>query len=79
MPERTSPTRLRERAKDIGIVIASSDPSEIVQVADRVVVITGGELAGELSVSEVTTQQLSWLMAVERTGEPDERPAAVAQ
>ena len=71
--------RLRERASDIGIVIASSDPSEIVQVADRIVVVAGGELAGELSVSEVTTHQLSALMAVERTGEPDERPAAVAQ
>ena len=67
--------QLRERAKDIGVVVASSDPSEIVQVADRVVVVTGGDVAGELSVTEVTTEELSRLMAVERTAEPDEQPA----
>ena len=64
--------QLRERAKDIGVVVASSDPSEIVQVADRVVVVTGGEVAGELSVSEVTTEELSRLMAVERAAVLDE-------
>ena len=54
------------------MVVASSDPSEIVQVADRVVVVTGGDVAGELSVSEVTTQELSRLMAVERAAVLDE-------
>ena len=63
--------------KDIGVVVASSDPSEIVQVADRVVVIAGGDVAGELSVSEVTTQELSRLMAVERAARADEQPAEV--
>ena len=61
--------QLRERAKDIGVVVASSDPSEIVQVADRVVVVAGGDVAGELSVTDVTTEELSRLMAVERTAE----------
>ena len=69
--------QLRERARDIGVVVASSDPSEIVQVADRVVVVAGGDVAGELSVSEVTTQELSRLMAVERTARADEQPAEV--
>ena len=54
------------------MVVASSDPSEIVQVADRVVVVTGGDVAGELSVSEVTTEELSRLMAVERAAVLDE-------
>ena len=67
--------QLRERAQDIGVVVASSDPSEIVQVADRVVVVTGGDVAGELSVTEVTTEELSRLMAVERTAEPGEELA----
>ena len=67
--------QLRERARDIGVVVASSDPSEIVQVADRVVVVTGGDVAGELSVTEVTTEELSRLMAVERTAEPGEELA----
>ena len=67
--------QLRERAKDIGVVVASSDPSEIVQVADRVVVVAGGDVAGELSVTDVTTEELSRLMAVERTAEADEQPA----
>ena len=41
------------------------------------VVVAGGEVAGELSVSEVTTQELSRLMAVERTARADEQPAEV--
>ena len=69
--------QLRERAKDIGVVVASSDPAEIVQVADRVVVVAGGDVAGELSVAEVTTHELSRLMAVERTARADEQPAEV--
>ncbi|HET9546816.1 MAG TPA: sugar ABC transporter ATP-binding protein [Desertimonas sp.] len=67
--------QLRERAGDIGVVVASSDPSEIVQVADRVVVVTGGDVAGELSVTDVTTEELSRLMAVERAVVGEERPA----
>ena len=67
--------QLRERAKDIGVVVASSDPSEIVQVADRVVVVAGGDVAGELSVTDVSTEELSRLMAVERTAEADVQPA----
>jgi simple sugar transport system ATP-binding protein len=67
--------RLRERARHIGVVVASSDPAEVVQVADRVVVIAGGDVTGELSVSDVTTLELSRLMAVEHTARPDEQPA----
>ena len=67
--------QLRERAEDIGVVVASSDPSEIVQVADRVVVVTGGDVAGELSVTDVTTEELSRLMAVERAVVGEEHPA----
>ena len=67
--------QLRERARHIGVVVASSDPAEIVQVADRVVVIAGGDVTGELSVSDVTTLELSRLMAVEHTALSDERPA----
>ena len=58
--------RLRERAGNIGIVIASSDPAEVVQVADRIVVVAGGDVTGELSVAEVTGHELSGLMAIER-------------
>lgn len=56
---------LRERATDVGIVVASSDPSEIVQVADRIVVVAGGDVTGELSAADVTTEHLSTLMAAE--------------
>jgi simple sugar transport system ATP-binding protein len=66
---------LRRRARDIGIVVASSDPSEIVQVADRVVVVAGGDVTGELSVSEVSSDELSRLMAVERPARPGEQAA----
>ena len=66
-PGPTSPgRRLHERAGNIGIVTASSDPAEVVQVADRIVVVAGGDVTGELSVAEVTRRELSGLMAIER-------------
>ena len=38
--------------------------------------VTGGDVAGELSVSDVTTEELSRLMAVERAAVVgEERPA----
>ncbi|WP_116997460.1 sugar ABC transporter ATP-binding protein [Desertimonas flava] len=54
---------LRQRSADVAIVVVSSDPAEIVQVADRVIVVAGGDVTGELSVADVTTQELSRLMA----------------
>jgi simple sugar transport system ATP-binding protein len=67
---------LRERSRHIGVVVASSDPAEIVQVADRVVVVAAGEVTGELSVAEVTTDELSRLISVERATRQDERHPA---
>jgi simple sugar transport system ATP-binding protein len=67
--------QLRRRARDIGVVVASSDPAEIVQVADRVVVVAGGDVTGELSVAEVSTHELSRLMAVERPPRADDAAA----
>ena len=64
---------LRERASDIGIVVASSDPAEVVQVADRVVVVAGGDVTGELSVADVTAHELSGLMAIERAARQVDR------
>jgi simple sugar transport system ATP-binding protein len=64
--------QLRQRARDIGVVVASSDPAEIVQVADRVIVVAGGDVTGELSVADVSTHELSRLMAVERPPRPAE-------
>ena len=68
--------RLRERAGNIGIVIASSDPAEVVQVADRIVVVAGGDVTGELSVAEVTGHELSGLMAIERAARQVDGSAA---
>ncbi|MBL7501120.1 sugar ABC transporter ATP-binding protein [Frankia nepalensis] len=53
---------LRERAHDIGLVVASSDPAEILQVADRVVVMADGGVSGELRADQMTTEELSRLL-----------------
>lgn len=55
-------TQLRRQARHTAVVVASSDPAEIVQVADRVVVVAGGNVTGQLSVAQATPQQLSLLM-----------------
>jgi simple sugar transport system ATP-binding protein len=51
------------RQRDRAVIVASSDPEEIIQVADRIVVLAGGILVGELPAREATTARLVHLMA----------------
>ncbi len=51
------------RQRDRAVIVASSDPEEILQVADRIVVLAGGALVGELTVAQATTARLVQLMA----------------
>jgi simple sugar transport system ATP-binding protein len=55
-------TQLRGQ-RNRAVIVASSDPEEILQVADRIVVLAGGALVGELPASEATTVRLVQLMA----------------
>ncbi len=57
--------QLRRQAAHTAVVVVSADPAEIVQVADRVVVLAGGSVTGQLSVAQATPQQLSLLMTAE--------------
>ncbi|WP_214321189.1 sugar ABC transporter ATP-binding protein [Nonomuraea sediminis] len=54
---------VRERAADMGVVVASSDPQELVDLADRVLVLHEGDPAGELAITEATQDRLAALMA----------------
>ncbi|TPQ17183.1 sugar ABC transporter ATP-binding protein [Streptomyces sporangiiformans] len=49
-----------------GVLFASSDPEEIVALADRCLVVAGGRVVGELSGAELTEQAL--LSAVHEAG-----------
>lgn len=51
------------RQRDRAVIVASSDPEEILQVADRIMVLASGALVGELSAAEATTARLVQLMA----------------
>jgi simple sugar transport system ATP-binding protein len=54
---------LRSLATDVGVIVASSDPLEVLAVADRVLVLHAGTLAGEVQASEATAERLAALMA----------------
>ncbi|MCW2880670.1 MAG: sugar transporter ATP-binding protein [Sphaerisporangium sp.] len=56
---------LREISTTTGVVVASSDPQEVLQVADRVLVLYEGTVTGELRAGEVTAERLAALMAGE--------------
>ncbi|GAA3846152.1 sugar ABC transporter ATP-binding protein [Sphaerisporangium flaviroseum] len=56
---------LREISATTGVVVASSDPQEVLQVADRVLVLYEGTVTGELRTGEVTAERLAALMAGE--------------
>ena len=57
---------LRERAGRTAVIVASSDPQEVLDLADRVLVLHDGALAGELRAAEATAERLAALMAGRR-------------
>jgi simple sugar transport system ATP-binding protein len=54
---------LRLIAVQRGVLVASSDPEEILEVADRVIVMAGGRVVGEVRSAEMSTALLAELMA----------------
>jgi simple sugar transport system ATP-binding protein len=54
---------LRKRNEGAGILLISSELSEILQLSDRIIVMYEGEIAGELPAAEATEEQISLLMA----------------
>lgn len=56
-------TELRRSARDHAVIVASSDPEEILEVADRIVVMAGGEVVGELASTDATTKGLAEMMS----------------
>jgi simple sugar transport system ATP-binding protein len=55
--------QLRALAGETGVLLASSDPQEVTQVADRVLVMRDGTLAGELPAGEASSGRIAELMA----------------
>lgn len=49
--------------KGIGVLYISTELEHILEVADRIAVISGGEITGELHPAEVTSERISLLMA----------------
>ncbi|GAA3670632.1 sugar ABC transporter ATP-binding protein [Nonomuraea antimicrobica] len=54
---------VRERARRTAVVVASSDPQELHGLADRVLVLHEGDLAGELPIADATPERLTALMS----------------
>ena len=49
-------TELAEKGK--GIIIVSSEMAELIGICDRIIVMSGGQVAGELLRSEVTQEKI---------------------
>ncbi|MEK3787836.1 ABC transporter ATP-binding protein [Paenibacillus sp. FSL K6-1230] len=54
---------LRKRNEGAGILLVSSELSEILQLSDRILVMYEGEIAGELTAEAATEEQISLWMA----------------
>lgn len=59
--------QLRAAAEDSAVIVASSDPEEILEVADRIVVMTGGAIVGEMPADQATTRVLAEMMSGVKT------------
>jgi ABC-type sugar transport system ATPase subunit len=66
--------RVRERAAGAGagVIVAAADPQEVLQFADRVVVLHEGARTGELSAADVTPGRLAELMSGGRATDDEE-------
>ena len=51
--------KLRENERTDGFIVASSDPEEVIEVADRVLVMVDGALVAELQADSVSAEDLA--------------------
>ncbi len=54
---------IRKRDAGVGVLLVSSELTEILQLSDRIVVMYEGEIAGELSATDATEEKISLLMS----------------
>ncbi|MNE98928.1 Ribose import ATP-binding protein RbsA [compost metagenome] len=54
---------LRRREERGGILLVSSELSEILKLSDRIVVMYEGRIVGELRIEDATEEKISLLMA----------------
>ncbi|ROO85781.1 monosaccharide ABC transporter ATP-binding protein (CUT2 family) [Actinocorallia herbida] len=63
--------RVRAGAATVGVLVASADPHEVLQLADRIVVLRDGGVAGELPAAEAAPERLAALLAGAAEGEKE--------
>jgi simple sugar transport system ATP-binding protein len=62
---------LKQRAEGLATLLISEDLDEVQALSDRIIVLFGGEIMGELSHDEATPEKLGLLMAGERQLNPE--------
>ncbi len=60
---------LKQRAEGLATILISEDLDEVQSLSDRIIVLFGGEIMGELSHDEATPEKLGLMMAGERATE----------
>ncbi len=58
---------LKQRAEGLATLLISEDLDEVMALSDRIIVLFGGEIMGELSHDEATPEKLGLMMAGEST------------
>jgi general nucleoside transport system ATP-binding protein len=53
---------MQRRNQGAAVVLASMDLDELLSVADRIVVMQGGRISGEVSAADATPEQIGLLM-----------------
>ena len=61
---------LLQRAEGLATLLISEDLDEVKALSDRIIVLFGGEIMGELAHDEATAEKLGLLMAGERQAVP---------
>lgn len=56
---------LRDYSEQTGVIICSSDPDEVIEVADRVLVLVDGHIVCDMKSSELTASRLTAIMSVD--------------
>lgn len=62
---------LREYSQKAPVIVCSSDPEEVIEVADRVLIMVEGQILYEDAAGNVSPESLSDIMSQTGSGEPD--------
>ena len=69
---------LRRYAEDLAVVLSSSDPEEVIEVADRVLVMVEGSIVRDIAANTLSSEELAEIMSTGSRAQQHHMPPGAA-